>query len=117
MLRAAEEELERHALADWLWSAIDALPERQRLTVILRYFGPSRSYEEIAQIAAVPIGTVRSRLNAARCTLADRLCATAAPHESVTARAELWRCDLPMLSPRSIAAIRRSPMSCSRWTQ
>ena len=45
--------------------------------MILRYFGPSRSYEEIAQIAAVPIGTVRSRLNAARCTLADRLCANA----------------------------------------
>lgn len=90
VVHAVEEELERHALREWLWSAIDALPEAQRLAVMLRYFGRERSYEEIARIAAVPIGTVRSRLNSARRALADRLLASAALPIAVGERTERW---------------------------
>jgi RNA polymerase sigma-70 factor, ECF subfamily len=44
--------------------AIAALPEKPRETLELR-LGNALSYEEIAQVLGLPIGTVRSRLHAA----------------------------------------------------
>jgi RNA polymerase sigma factor (sigma-70 family) len=85
-----EEELERHALRAWVWAAIDSLSEPLRLAVVLRYFGRRRSYEEIAQLSGVPVGTVRSRLSAARSTLADAVLAAAATDDDADARARLW---------------------------
>ncbi len=52
--------------------AIDALPEDQRTTVVLREID-GLSYEEIAQVTKVPIGTVMSRLYYARRKLQDKL--------------------------------------------
>lgn len=45
--------------------AIDRLPERARVVLWLRD-GEGRSYEEIANVLDVPVGTVRSRLSRAR---------------------------------------------------
>ena len=45
---------------------------------MLRHFTRSSSYEAIAEITAVPGGTVRSRLNRARSLLADALLTTIA---------------------------------------
>jgi RNA polymerase sigma-70 factor (ECF subfamily) len=91
LLAEAEKELERHILRAWLWGAIDELPEGQRVAVMLRYFGRECSYEEIAEICAVPVGTVRSRLNAARHALAERLLAEATPDARVAERTDAWR--------------------------
>src|ERR687890_540222 len=91
LLAEGERELERHVLREWVWGAVDALPEVQRLAVMLRYFGRECSYEEIAEICAVPVGTVRSRLNAARHALAEQLLAEAAPDARVDERTEAWR--------------------------
>lgn len=44
-----------------LWQAVDRLPEPQRIVVILRYQG-DLSYEEIARVLGIPLGTVKSRL-------------------------------------------------------
>src|SRR5215475_3486748 len=60
---APEELLERHAMREWVWRAIDGLSPEERLTVMLRYFTRCTSYQAIARITAVPVGTVRSRLN------------------------------------------------------
>jgi RNA polymerase sigma-70 factor (ECF subfamily) len=68
--------LEEHAMRDWVWQALDTLPPDERVTVMLRYFARCTSYEAIAHVTAVPIGTVRSRLNRARSRLADALMAT-----------------------------------------
>jgi RNA polymerase sigma-70 factor (ECF subfamily) len=84
-------ELERHVLRAWLWGAVDTLPEEQRVAVMLRHFGHERSYEEIAEICAVPVGTVRSRLSAARRALGGALLAAAAPDARVDARTAAWR--------------------------
>jgi RNA polymerase sigma-70 factor (ECF subfamily) len=71
-----EEVIERHALRDWVWHAIEELSQPLRLTVMLRYFSDISSYEQIAA-CDIPVGTVRSRLNQARAKLAAALQATA----------------------------------------
>jgi len=47
------------------------------VSAILRYFGSYDSYEELAAILGIPIGTVRSRLSEAKAKLADALLASA----------------------------------------
>ncbi|MFG6194593.1 RNA polymerase sigma factor [Nonomuraea sp. JJY05] len=71
--------LERHALRDWVWEAIEELSPTLRLPLVLRHFTEGvTGYERIAQVCGVPVGTVRSRLNQARAKLAAALDATAA---------------------------------------
>ena len=77
-LDAVQETVERAALRDWVWTALERLPEPQRVAVMLRHFSSAGSYDAIADICDIPVGTVRSRLNAARRRLADELLATAA---------------------------------------
>jgi RNA polymerase sigma-70 factor (ECF subfamily) len=73
-----EQLLEEHVMRDWVWQALDMLPPDERVTVLLRYFTRCTGYEAIARVTAVPVGTVRSRLNRARSRLADALMATVA---------------------------------------
>lgn len=57
------------------------------MTVVLRYFTRCDSYEAIAAVTGVPIGTVRSRLHRSRALLGDRLLHAvdaAAPHAART---------------------------------
>ncbi|SFO33390.1 RNA polymerase sigma-70 factor, ECF subfamily [Mesorhizobium sp. NFR06] len=70
--------IENRELRDWIWAALQKLPETQRVTVMLRYFGSCDSYEEVASILGVPIGTVRSRLFDAKIRLSDLLLSSAA---------------------------------------
>ena len=55
-----------------LQSAINSLPDYQRIILTLYSF-QHRSYEEIADVLRLPIGTVKSRLNRARLALAEKL--------------------------------------------
>jgi RNA polymerase sigma-70 factor (ECF subfamily) len=56
---------------------------------MLRYFGSYGSYEEIASICGVPVGTVRSRLSQVKVKLADEMLETAqAAHGEAAAIAE-----------------------------
>ena len=52
--------------------ALDALPEEFRVVCLL-YFMNDFSYEEIAEAAEIPIGTVRSRLHRGRRALQKQL--------------------------------------------
>lgn len=74
----SEQALERLALSDWVWTALEQLPEDLRVTTMLRYFTRHASYQEIAATLGIPVGTVRSRINQAKARLADALLATAA---------------------------------------
>jgi RNA polymerase sigma-70 factor (ECF subfamily) len=76
-----EAAIDRLALRDWVWTALDRLSPPLRHAVVLRYFSGASSYDAIADLCGVPVGTVRSRLSAARTQLADALLGTAAePH-------------------------------------
>jgi RNA polymerase sigma-70 factor (ECF subfamily) len=59
-----------HVLAAQVIRRVDALPESQRETVFLAYV-EGLSYREVAEELDVPIGTVMSRLAAARAKLAE----------------------------------------------
>lgn len=80
--------IERHATQDWVWHAIDELSPDLRLVVMLRYFTDVKTYDEIAQVCGIPIGTVRSRLSQARAKLHAALMRTAElPHDDSAAKA------------------------------
>lgn len=73
-----EQALDKHALRDWIWHAMDELPAQTRLAILLRHFSTSvTSYQQIADACGVPVGTVRSRLSLGRARLAEALLATA----------------------------------------
>jgi RNA polymerase sigma-70 factor (ECF subfamily) len=70
-----DERLERADLRDWIWGALQRIPEPLRVAAMLRYFGSYDSYDELAAILGVPVGTVRSRLSEVRRKLSDALLA------------------------------------------
>lgn len=69
---SALERLEAAQKARLLQQAIDALPAEQRIIVVLRDV-EGVSYEEIAQITGLALGTVKSRLARGRGALRKRL--------------------------------------------
>jgi RNA polymerase sigma-70 factor (ECF subfamily) len=89
-----EELLDRQLLQDWVWHAIEELSPPLRVVAMLRYFSDLSSYEQIADVCALPIGTVRSRLSQARIKLTGALSATAEQsHEDASAKLEICRQD------------------------
>jgi len=67
-----EDFAERRELGRLLSGSLSCLPEDQRLVVVLSDV-QGLSYEEIAQVTGVSLGTVKSRLNRARSRLRDLL--------------------------------------------
>lgn len=86
-----EEVLARHAARESVWRALDGLPPDERLTVVLRYFTRCESYDAIARLTAVPVGTVRSRLNRGRSRLASSLMRSGSGAEASHTRLEIQR--------------------------
>jgi RNA polymerase sigma-70 factor (ECF subfamily) len=62
---------ENQVMANEVLRRVEALPEAQRATVFLAYV-EGMSYREVAEILEIPIGTVMSRLAAARAKLAPK---------------------------------------------
>ncbi|WP_329538387.1 sigma-70 family RNA polymerase sigma factor (plasmid) [Streptomyces sp. NBC_01450] len=71
------EVLDRHALRDWVWTALEELTPGLRLVTMLRYFTDVSAYEDIATLCSIPVGTVRSRLSQARTKLTAALSSSA----------------------------------------
>lgn len=87
-----EEALEQQLMRDDVWVAIGDLSDDERTTVLLRYFSRCPSYDAIAALTSVPVGTVRSRLNRARDRLAAQLAMGTAGTTTRRATAEAeWR--------------------------
>jgi RNA polymerase sigma-70 factor (ECF subfamily) len=61
-----------HERAAHLWTAIDALPEKLRLVIVLSGI-EGHDTREVAALLDIPEGTVRSRLFLARKSLAEKL--------------------------------------------
>lgn len=84
-----EDILGEHILGDWIWAALDVLSPEDRLAVLLRHFSRCPSYQTIAAVTGVPVGTVRSRLHRARAQLSRALSHTV--EGSVLSHADLER--------------------------
>lgn len=67
-----EETLIRKEQVELLQQALRSLPEASRSVLVLREYG-ELSYQEIASVLDIPIGTVMSRLNYARNRLREAL--------------------------------------------
>jgi RNA polymerase sigma factor (sigma-70 family) len=83
---SVEEEIDRLAMREWVWTALGWLPEDLQATAMLRYFGSHCSYEEISTTLGVPMGTVKSRLNMVKLKLAEALLQTAGLEHDETRR-------------------------------
>jgi RNA polymerase sigma-70 factor, ECF subfamily len=70
--QGAEQDLIARERADHLWNAIDALPEKLRVAVVLANI-EGHDVNEVARLLALPIGTVKSRLFLARQKLKESL--------------------------------------------
>lgn len=62
------EALEKKEMQQEILKALDRLPEEQKMPIILKEF-QDMSYEEIAGVLKVPLGTVRSRISRGRLKL------------------------------------------------
>jgi RNA polymerase sigma-70 factor, ECF subfamily len=80
---AAQREAERAQLRDQLADAMQALPDEQRVVLLLREI-EGLSYAEIARSLGVPAGTVASRLNHGRSALRQQLVARGIGLEDLT---------------------------------
>ena len=60
------------AILEEVKKAVDALPQSYRELIILRHFN-FRSYEEMAKITGLPVGTVKNRIFRARQLMMERL--------------------------------------------
>ncbi len=67
-----EELVEQEEREEVLQRAISQLSPERRILIVLYHF-ENRSYEEIAQMLNLPVGTVKSRLNRARLALREIL--------------------------------------------
>jgi RNA polymerase sigma-70 factor, ECF subfamily len=55
-----------------LWQAVQALPVRQRVVLVLRFY-EDRTEAEVARLLGLQVGTVKSRAHRALARLRDQL--------------------------------------------
>ena len=53
-LDTVQRSIDRVALRDWVWTALERLPEPQRVAIMLRHFSSASSYGTIAELCDVP---------------------------------------------------------------
>jgi len=53
--------LEKKEMHDYVWGVVDRIPEKYRHLILLRY-QQGLKYEEIAEVAELPVGTVKNRI-------------------------------------------------------
>ena len=76
-----EEMVDARMSADHVRKALDTLPEKQRLTVIMKVL-EERTHAEVAEILGSNVGTVKANLFFAIRNLRKQLAATLAPRKS-----------------------------------
>ncbi|WP_229924827.1 RNA polymerase sigma factor [Streptomyces sulfonofaciens] len=112
-----EKVVDRHAMRDWIWQSVNELSPTLRMAVMLRHFSPrTPSYDQMAALCGVPVGTVRSRLAEARRKLVGAMAVTAdSVHaDSVAAARESARDAVETLAAAEQG--RFAELTAQRWT-
>jgi len=84
------EQAEEELLKAKLHHLLESLPEVLRGVLLLRYFSAWNSYEQIAGILCIPVGTVRSRLNQAKNKLLQRWRSCVLRDRAVYSNSDEW---------------------------
>ena len=74
-LEPHDERLIRSERSERMWEAMRSLDEKHRAVLVLRYHD-CLSYDEMAEVLGIPLGTVKSRLNAAVGALREEMMRT-----------------------------------------
>jgi len=88
--QSAEDKFEKSATIQQLHKALLLLSDELKSCVLLRYFSEFNSYEDIATILDIPVGTVRSRLSAAREKLMQQFHRVEDAGEKALVEAQQW---------------------------
>ena len=88
--QTAEDKFEKAANLQQLYKVLMYLSDELKSCVLLRYFSEFNSYEDIAMILDIPVGTVRSRLSAAREKLMQQIHLTEDAGDKALAEAKQW---------------------------
>jgi RNA polymerase sigma-70 factor (ECF subfamily) len=103
----AEDAVERRSDRDWVRHALVRLSPALRPVTMLRYFTERNSYERIAGLCVIPVGTVRSRLSEARRQLTGILPSVRDErHDESTALTTLRRAEAAAILGGSPGAVR-----------
>ncbi len=84
------ENFEKSSNLQSLYHAMGFLSAELRSCVMLRYFSNANSYEEISMVLDIPVGTVRSRLSAAREKLTSLFTESADAGDRAMVEANRW---------------------------
>ncbi len=68
-----EKQMEQTHLKECIHTAVMELPQKLRMTTLLRYFSNYNAYQEIAEILDIPLNTVRSRISQSRSQLEGKI--------------------------------------------
>ena len=88
--QSIEEKFEKAANLQQLYKVLMFLSDELKACIMLRYFSEFNSYEDIAIILDIPIGTVRSRLAAARKKLELQFTTVADADDKALVEAKQW---------------------------
>lgn len=87
---SSEDKFEKAANMQQLYKVLMYLSDELKSCVLLRYFSEFNSYEDIATILDIPVGTVRSRLAAAREKLMQQIHLTQDAGDKALVEAKQW---------------------------
>ncbi|WP_018612562.1 RNA polymerase sigma factor [Segetibacter koreensis] len=73
-----------------LYSTLCYLPDTLQSVLLLRYFSNWKSYEQMAKILSIPVGTVRSRLNQAKQKLREHWLKDSVDNEKAFQESNEW---------------------------
>lgn len=85
-----DERFENISNAHRMHEALRFLSDELRSCIMLRYFSSIKSYEEIAKVLDIPVGTVRSRLAAARQKLTQQFMGSEDADDDALKEAKQW---------------------------
>lgn len=55
------DQLEKDELREYIWGVVDSIPVKYRELILMRYL-QGLKYDEIADVAGIPVGTVKNRI-------------------------------------------------------
>jgi RNA polymerase sigma-70 factor (ECF subfamily) len=90
LFNSIDDQFEQASNSQSLFEALRWLSDELRSCVMLRYFSSAGSYEQIATVLNIPVGTVRSRLAAAREQLTKKFFDASDANDSALLESSQW---------------------------